>query len=75
MLHSILYEQFALVSASQRNNKGDYRSRDDGKVIDATLDDKDNLFCDLYNRFHILGKLVGDFMVVLQEIEEVIHKV
>jgi hypothetical protein len=35
---------------SQHNIKGDYLSRVGGKVTDATLDVKNNLFYDLYNK-------------------------
>jgi hypothetical protein len=50
MLHSSSQAQFALVSASQRNSKDDFKSRDGGKVTNATSDDKDKLFCDHCNR-------------------------
>jgi hypothetical protein len=65
MLHSNSQAQYTLVRASQRNLKIDFRSRDGGKVTNATSDDKDKLFCD---RLGILGKLFGDFMVVLHEV-------
>ena len=58
MLHPSSQTQSALLSTFQCNSKGDFRSRDSGRVANATLDG-------------ILGKLVGDSMVVLPKVEGV----
>jgi hypothetical protein len=50
MLHSSSQTPFALVSASPRHSRGDFKSRDGGRITDATFDDKDKLFCDHCNR-------------------------
>lgn len=55
MLHPSSQNQSALLSTSQRNSKGGFRSRDGGRVANATSDG-------------ILGKLVGDLMVVLPKV-------
>jgi hypothetical protein len=46
MLHSSSHEQSALVTASRRTGKGNFKSHDSRKAMDATPDVKNELFCD-----------------------------
>lgn len=64
MLHSSSHDRFTLVTPSQCNIKGDYRSRDGRKVTDGAMDEKDKLFCNHYSRSRHMS-LVGSFMVNL----------
>jgi hypothetical protein len=50
MLHPSSQIPFALVSASPHPSRGDFKSRDGGRIADATSDDKEKLFCDYCNR-------------------------
>jgi hypothetical protein len=50
MVHSIAQEHAALATNSQRNSKVYSRSRNIGKMLDSTSDEKDKLFCDHCNR-------------------------
>lgn len=64
MLHSSSHDRFTIVTPSQCNNKGDYRSCDERKVTDGSMDEKDKLFSDRCNRSRHT-RLVGSFMVNL----------
>jgi hypothetical protein len=50
MLHPSSQTQYALVGTSQHTSRDNFRVRDSGRIVDATLDDRDKLFCDHCNR-------------------------